>query len=643
MPNIEQLSTNELTDLLLNTGYMETYINTNDREPSWDGNIYMYNDYCKLNESHKKEDLIGRIPVQVKGTLVKSLSNTKIRTNYKVELSDLRNYLNDGGVIYFVIEVLQSNNKNAGILKKKIFYKVLAPCDIEQILTKHNNKRKHSIEFKLFPQDANKINTIVRNSIETCRRQHSSNGKCISPALIDLKHDKLHIHVFEYDKSKFFLETLFENGIHAYCVKPGGFELPLFNFENLTSIEGKTTADVCFLNRHIVLDLNFKKTNSEFTIEVGKIITMKKDNEKLNISFHPSGRIEEDVFYTDMILYLSEATDKFILINDFKLDIQNELFATMDIDYIVAYNRNLYNIHNYVKDLKLNFDVTLNNSEDLALAIILNECTNNNKQISEQTLRKLLSTELYASLKKNETLFVKQNFHDTKILICITKISSKRYLILDPFSKKYTFRNKRKQIISVFDMIGLNDYCEASNIRINEIVNSYQALPISKKLFNFAIQTLLNLLGAYDYFNEQEFSSYKYVCYKNTLLSTAKELASWIYENNCDKDFALKSYINLLQTIRRERPFREEEKEQIKDMIDDKASGNDEKFALYLLLDDQKHAQRLFATLKQEEQDFYKTMPIYHFAHFQKSEQGQAIPNENNDLDSLTSQVTSNL
>ena len=46
MPNIEQLSTNELTDLLLNTGYMETYINTNDREPSWDGNIYMYNDYC---------------------------------------------------------------------------------------------------------------------------------------------------------------------------------------------------------------------------------------------------------------------------------------------------------------------------------------------------------------------------------------------------------------------------------------------------------------------------------------------------------------------------------------------------------------------------------------------------------------------
>lgn len=620
MPNIEQLSTNELTDLLLNTGYMETYINTNDREPSWDGNIYMYNDYCKLNESHKKEDLIGRIPVQVKGTLVKSLSDTKIRTNYKVELSDLRNYLNDGGVIYFVIEALQSNNKNAGILKRKIFYKVLAPCDIEQILTKHNNKRKHSIVFKLFPQDANKINTIVRNSIETCRRQHSSNGKCISPALIDLMHDKLHIHAFEYDKSKFFLETLFENGIHAYCMKPGGFELPLFNYDNLISIESKTTADVCFSNRHLVLDLNFQKTDSEFTIKVGKIITIKKESEILNISFHPSNRIEEDIFYTDMILYLSEATDKFILINEFKLNIQNELFATMSTESIAAYNRKLYDINNHIQSLGLNFDITLDNSDDLALAIILNECTNNNKQISEQTLRRVLDIESYASLKKNKALFVKQNFYDTKILICLTKISSKRYLILDPFSKKYTFKNKRRQIISVFDMISLNDYCEACNIRIDEIVNSYQALPVSKKSINSATNTLLNLLGAYDYLNRQDFSNYKCVCYRNSLLRTANELADWISKNNCDKSFTLKSRINLLQTIRRERPFSEDEVEQIKDMIDNNSkSANDDKFALYLLLDDQKHAQKLFETLTVKDQDFYRTLPIFHFAHFQKS------------------------
>ncbi|MBQ1266716.1 MAG: hypothetical protein IIY06_08105, partial [Proteobacteria bacterium] len=279
MPNIEVLSIAKLNSRLANTEHLVPQINDNDKEPSWDGHIRIYKDISDKTHEHKKDKLIGRIPVQVKGKEIDISPVSKNTTKFPVEIADLRNYLNDGGALYFVIEVFQKETDDSDEFDFQIFYNIFTPEKISAILEAHGTQKTHSIDFKLFPKNKKKIETIVRNSYETCKRQHSNNGKCISPALIDLMHDKLHIHAFEYDKSKFFLETLFENGIHAYCIKPGGFELPLFNYDNLISIESKTTADVRFSNRHLVLDLNFKKTDSEFTIKVGKIITIKKESE----------------------------------------------------------------------------------------------------------------------------------------------------------------------------------------------------------------------------------------------------------------------------------------------------------------------------------------------------------------------------
>ena len=140
---------------------------------------------------------------------------------------------------------------------------------------------------------------------------------------------------------------------------------------------------------------------------------------------------------------------------------------------------------------------------------------------------------------------------------------------------------------------------------------------------SLANETLLNLLGAYDLIHQKHSLTLEKERYANKLLVEANKLSYWIVRTNSDEKISTKASINMLQTIRRERPFREEEKEQIKDMIDDKASGNDEKFALYLLLDDQKHAQKLFENLTVKEQEFYRTMPIFYFAHLQKLEKAE--------------------
>ena len=59
---IEKSAINYLIDELIVTKKLSPYISENDKEPSWDGNIYIYGE-----ANFSKENLLGRVPVQVKG------------------------------------------------------------------------------------------------------------------------------------------------------------------------------------------------------------------------------------------------------------------------------------------------------------------------------------------------------------------------------------------------------------------------------------------------------------------------------------------------------------------------------------------------------------------------------------------------
>lgn len=94
---IEMYSINKLTDAVLRTGVIEPDIHENDKTPSWDGEMRLYH-----SSEFNKSNLAGRIPVQVKGTWVERFQKNK--ATFQAEVSDLRNYLNDGGVIFFLIQ-----------------------------------------------------------------------------------------------------------------------------------------------------------------------------------------------------------------------------------------------------------------------------------------------------------------------------------------------------------------------------------------------------------------------------------------------------------------------------------------------------------------------------------------------------------
>ena len=60
---IETLSVNAVRNSIVICPILDQFIPDNDKEPSWDGNVYIYN-----SSSKTKDNLKGRLPVQVKGT-----------------------------------------------------------------------------------------------------------------------------------------------------------------------------------------------------------------------------------------------------------------------------------------------------------------------------------------------------------------------------------------------------------------------------------------------------------------------------------------------------------------------------------------------------------------------------------------------
>ena len=101
---VEKIATDIVNIILNRTDRLISDIDSTDKMPSWDGGVRVYR-----KESQKKEDLIGRVPVQVKGHYFDLSKNENMfpdKIKFSVETSDLTNYLNDAGVIFFVVYIV---------------------------------------------------------------------------------------------------------------------------------------------------------------------------------------------------------------------------------------------------------------------------------------------------------------------------------------------------------------------------------------------------------------------------------------------------------------------------------------------------------------------------------------------------------
>ena len=119
---IEKRAIRALEGPIIDSDYLDSSFNSMDKELSWDGYIYVFNEVKFSNKSFD-----DKIPVQIKGKWdAEQKEINKQRIQFPIDLDVLENYYNDRGVLYF--RVLLSNNK------AEIFYGILFPSKIKMYL-----------------------------------------------------------------------------------------------------------------------------------------------------------------------------------------------------------------------------------------------------------------------------------------------------------------------------------------------------------------------------------------------------------------------------------------------------------------------------------------------------------------------------
>lgn len=149
---IEEAAVAALKMELLTSPILESFINSNDKTPSWDGYVLVYE-----NELQKKSDLIGRVPIQIKGT--ENWFHTD-EVPFSCNVVDLQNYNKDGGCIFFLVSV------NLETKTHKIFYTKLLNDVLDELLKNCADQKTCTIRLKYITQDAHYIENIFKTFLQ---------------------------------------------------------------------------------------------------------------------------------------------------------------------------------------------------------------------------------------------------------------------------------------------------------------------------------------------------------------------------------------------------------------------------------------------------------------------------------------------
>lgn len=596
---VETISVNAVRDSIVCSDFLDQYITDNDKEPSWDGSVYIYTDKSKT-----KDKLKGKIPVQVKGTEKDDFSKEEI--SFPVSTVDLRNYLNDGGAVFFVVYIGQKG------LRKQIYYSELPPIKLKIYLAEAKGQKTKSIKLKKFPSDSNEKATIFFQCFENCQKQASfSNVQLLSLEELEkqgvLKGINIPVSaVGGIDP----LTALLKNEVYVYAeLKGSAIPQPIEMLPQKLSTEEKREAIITAGGRQFYTSISIIRDVKNITMVFGESFSIKhqNDTETFKIKYTNSDKIRTLAVDLDFIITCIEARSFQINGVNFPLDINSANFSSFNIEKEKSRL-------NYIKKIVLLLD-TLNCKKDLSVKSLTDKDWKHLKILVTALVDRKPVNNLQVDLPTLTTIKVA----DLVFVICLQKLENEdnTYNIFDFFNTElltaYENCEGEKLAISQYAILHADDLCKADNIRYDVLLPSFQNAEQHKETIIRANFFLLELIKAFDKDNS-----------KKELLSTAKSFSNWLFESDDEILPYDVKLLNKLQIEKRERSLTFDEERELLRIVENSDTQEDVIVGAYLLLSQQVAAQIHFSKLNAQQQNEFKTYPIYHFWKSEEKENGQA-------------------
>lgn len=540
---------------------VSTYnISQNDKEPSWDGHLYVYSKEC----SQSKKDLLGRIPVQVKGKEVSEFHNKY--HSFTIEMCDIRNYLNDHGVIYIVVELKEPNID--GESEFRVFYKFLLPIELQKI-----------IEDKGTQQTVNvKINKILKKRddfFKECER-FIKHRKCqgidqVQKAVSIEKVKNNEIVLLDIDKDIDY----FKDDIYLYAKGDYKQLIPIKDNVMVEEVVVYSGISICKNNKSFKVKEVSRRNGDKYSIFGDKIVIDYRNN-KLQLE-QSEGYIKDRLETLNIMISIIE--DSKIGNNEKSIKICNIKKSIESINYII---NTCIKFKIDIDKLRLK-DLNENDWNSLSMLGIIEEKIQRRDGIENFNL-------MLIPFRKNNILTLQVNYaEDIKYI--------------DFYSDKIDFelvaKHEKTILISRFVLLK-KDSLLCLNFNKDTIINSIKRSIMDndniKLLINYYTNFSLELIKAWDEsFNNEYLEIAEYIF---TLIND--------YENS---DILL---INKAQIEKRlNNKLSSNTLIQLCQIISCDNTADDIKAAIYILLEDYKEFYKVFEKLDIERKNKFIKYPIY--------------------------------
>lgn len=596
---IENISVSKLKMVLMLNDYLSPFINEGDKEPSWDGNIYLYN-----KKGKKKKDIKGRVSIQVKGE-EKSITK-KSEIKYPVSVVDLRNYLSDGGVIYFVVYVDKQGNS-------KIYYCTMEPLRIQDFLKelKRESQKTKSIAFRALPDDKEKVRDIFFTFQLNSQKQISFvNTKPLSFEDVQKKYGKdgfeISFHGYGLKDISDFQEFKKYNNTYLYVNVPDldisipmdGHVSDIFSYEEANisvGVSGKIYYE------KVIRELHGK---NEVILQLSKwmkiIFNVSKVQFKVEITSSPF--IKSAV--RDLSFFLNALKDENVELNGTPIKIIESTKNIQGFNY--KYEEKRLKIFKDVVKLMDLFGI----DGDIDLTKMSDEEKNNLDMLTAA----LINKNLIRGLKNNLEILQLVKIENHKFACVFQKVDKKQgtYKIFDifdfPLFLQFEYEDGLICPLPIITLLDSQNLTEITNIQFEKMLPSFQKVVLNRCVLDNANHFALKLIGAADIVDNTNPDK------KNKFLTTAQSFINWIHSVDEDSHYFTKEilFLNKFQINKRLKGLKKQELQEILRIAENIEMDTTFRFASYVLLENKIGADIQLELLLEKDKEELMSYPIWH-------------------------------
>lgn len=586
---IEKTAVNAVESIILRAGNFTPLLNKNDTLPSWDGEIIVYKGRKKT-----KSNIKDTIPVQIKGTIVDKRVEGRFR--YSVKVADLKNYLycKSGTVLYFVVFIEEGEEEP----QKTIYYLKLLPFDLKWILRDCANQDSITLDFLPFPVKKQKIACLIYDITSDMQKQR---------AYINAEPVTLESLFRESDTPTLTLSRTFERGekppslldfighdYYFYANRQDNVKQPTMHVK----IEGICRTIDCPVSVNgVEYYTTYKRVEyvNSIVLKIGKAIEFilsKDDAPEIKLRIHTSWKLSEDIRDITFLLELFDRKElqlgKLIL----PCNLTPNSKHGINIESMKQHLETCQMIQKMMNamDVSRDFDLAqVKENQWAELCRLYGFIIEGNKaRIEFQSDYGIIEPEignlkilLFAIAdKQNEHCYEIRSFSDTRNIITV----------------------EDGHQTSPFVGLSVEQILHVDNLKYENFFQQMETIPLSERFVKGVTHLFYKLLLAYDKSGDK----------RTDILTHAATLAEWLEKHDQYSDQVYKT-LNKLEALKRSRQLTEQENEELFAIAEQGELPPIYQSLAYMLLGEQKSAERFFKQVPANIQSAVREYPIFRF------------------------------